>query len=411
MAKKIIPVDDQQDNVSLITLAFPDVPVFVLPDKDASLKIIQYKKDEYAKLTIKGLEDKDGYRAVNAAMLEMKNTRLALTKAAKQNVIDKVSSALKDFKADLALLEDGLSAIEADLRIKKDAIDDEKERLKKEAALLKQQAIEKRISDLFVLGAILDNNIYSFPYDAGLIINSVQLAEFEDAEFGELLEDVKTAWTVEQDRIKAEQEEALRLQQEQDEQAALQLEQAKQINAQAATLNEKQRNLRIKELKLLGAVQQDDDTYLFPDKPEFHLAPLSGLMDMDDAAWDELMYDIENFVPATDPLVKDTPDDATIQHLSSEPVHVNIPEQSLPELQLNDEPYVSPVSSIVADKEVGTVMKELIFTEDEPYTDFDISSKIYMRVYPDEFEKEAINGQSLANEGRLQGVNWCLIKK
>jgi len=60
---------------------------------------------------------------------------------------------------------------------------------------------DTRKEELTALGAKLDEGVYVFDYDDKLFISEYQLTYLTDAEFGDFLEDIKTAFAEEQTRI------------------------------------------------------------------------------------------------------------------------------------------------------------------------------------------------------------------
>lgn len=413
MAKRVkIEPAAEVTAVALLKPEFDKLPAYQLPDVEKSLAVIANKRKEYATLTINGVDDKQGYEAVKAGMAQMKDDRIAYVKAATENVITPADNLLKQFKKNLEKIVDEFKAGEQELRDKKDFIDSEKERLKAEAELAKVRIMQIRVNDLNVLGAIFDGNVYTFPYTETLMISAADVKDMTDAQFDEFLETVKTAFADEQTRLHEVRVQA-ELEEDRRRQEALQVQQQQQaIDAERKALVEKRTNLRIKELRLLGAEKQDDDTYLFPDKPGFHLAPLHALLEMEDGPWEELMYDIEHFTPATEPLVK-YPDTGN-SHLDAA-ISVDgastLFEAAIAEVA---EHAKSKVDGYIegADPHDGLVETTMRFFISDPYTDFDISPKLFMRVYPDIYVDEALNGiETVANQGMMQNLNWVIIKK
>jgi hypothetical protein len=274
--------------------AFIDLIKFA--KKDESIKIIKEKSAEYAKVKIDGIEDKANYALVAANMKQMKDDRIAFENAAYANVIDPLKKALKDYADDIDSVVEEFKAAEKLERDKKDFIDDEKKRIKKEREEAKAKAAQMRITELMVLGAKFDGQLYTFDYDAGLLINSLQLVDFSDEEYGEFLDEVKTAFAEEQTRL---HEEKLRLEEKENERL-LESERQRQLaqkNAdESKQLNERRTNLRIKELKLLGAIKKEDGDYIVPSADNY-LVTLYGIESAEDRSWDELIFDLENFKP------------------------------------------------------------------------------------------------------------------
>lgn len=136
MAKKTPPPAEQQPEteVSLIKAEFQAPAEFKFPNKEESLKLIQGKKADNAKLVIAGVNDKTNYDLVKTAMGEMKNSRIAFVNAATEAVITPVTKHLAKFKEDLEAIVDEFKAGEKDMRDKKDDIDEAKEKIKQDKA-------------------------------------------------------------------------------------------------------------------------------------------------------------------------------------------------------------------------------------------------------------------------------------
>jgi hypothetical protein len=52
------------------------------------------------------------------------------------------------------------------------------------------------------------------------------------------------------------------------------------------------------------------------------------------------------------------------------------------------------------------------FELEMPYTDSDISPKMFMRVYSDVYAEQALAGvDGIANQGKFQDLNWVILKR
>jgi len=425
MAKKVIkPVevvatetDIEQPSSTAVAIIEPitEKPTFIdlikFDKKDASIKIIKDKSAEYAKVTIDGVEDKVNYALVVANMGQMRDDRRTFENTAYANVIDPLKKALKEYADDIDLVVEEFKTAEKLERDKKDFIDEEKKRIKKEKEEAKVKAAQARVNDLIVLGAKFDGQLYTFDYDSGILINSLQLLDFDDAEFGEFLEEVKTAFADEQTRLHE-----LKLQEEADEVERLaEIERNKELaeknKEQEKELTEKRIKLRVKELKLNGLDVDDNGIWIKGGTP-FEVES-SAIAEMPDAAWDDLISDIENYVEPEriNPL---TPDEVyAVPEFAKEfeegavasdvalGDHVN----SFADQFVREEPaeieYIDLITEVT-----------LTFDWDQPFTDFDISGKLLMRLYPDEYRAEAVDGIDIvANQGQVQGLNWLILSK
>ena len=384
---------EQKDtDVALLKIDFMAPAEFKLPNKAESIKIIAAKREHNKTLVIAGVEDKTSYEAVKEAMAEMKNNRIALVDAATTSVITPATNYLSKFKEDLNAIVDEFKAGEKDMRDKKDAIDAEKERLKEEKRLAQQRVIEARINDLFVLGAVLDAKLYTFPYDGSLVINSLQVSEFDDKEFGEFLEDVKTAYADEQERLNFEQQLVAERELEAKEEAQRQRELAQQNEQQAIALNEKRAKLRTKELTMLG-FYYDGASYLNEAKP--HIIEPSAINEMPDAAWETLIEEISLYVPF---------EEEVLPEVSFFPGGVRQGPEIPEEFQQTD------VETLV--ETISVVLEELRFERNNrPYVEIKLTTKMFVRVFPDEFTGEANDGVEAVNHGIFQPrMSWLVYK-
>lgn len=395
------PESEQETGIAIIQPTFAPLAEFKMPTLDESIAIIKKKRDKYALLTIDGVGDKEGYEAVKLAMGKMKNDRIAFFNAATENVIDPANKYLKQFKTDLEKVADEFKAGEKELRDKKDFIDNEKERIKAEAELEKVRIMHTRVNDLVVMGAAFDGMVYSFPYDQTLMITAADIKDFSADEFNEFKETAQSSFAVEQQR-----KETARLQQIDEENERLmqqnQVEQQAIVNQQEATaLIEKRTKLRIKEIKLLGYSDDGAECYAPAAESKMPVVHKESLEAMEDISWDELIYDLEHFTPAEDLLVKEEPDP------DNEPLHHEAHgycDYKVPS------PNAEPETLAEKLAEVGLVEEILRFDKEEAYTDIIISKKHVMRVYPDHYTEEALEGYSaIGGQGKLQSLNWVIL--
>lgn len=389
--------------------AFIDLLVF--PQKEASLKIISDRRAEYDKVKITGVDDKANYTLVVAQMSQMRDDRRAFENAAYANVIDPLKDKLKEYAADIDIVVEAFKAAEKAERDKKDFIDNEKKRIKLEKEEAAARAVQKRISDIGLLGGIFEGNSYTFPYDGSLFISSLQVNDFDDEEFAEFLKEVTDAYDAETIRLQEVEDARLRQIELNKEQAIQVAAQAQQNEADNLKLLEKRTSLRLKELKMAGfnITEADDEKYIHPVNPMvFHIDEIKII---EDEQWDELIYDIEHFVPEVEPLVNDLPDE--VQTITEDEVVVGFGAPTIhygdvvaSELGLGDhvEPEEKPVFL-----EEGAIILPVFFSNEHPFIQFDISKKLAMRVFPECFMMEACENQQVANEGELQELKWIII--
>ncbi len=164
-----------------------ELSLAVLDKREADLIVLSQK---YKDLTIKGVEDKEGYKLVHDGRMELKNTRVAITKDAK---------ALRDpaiaFQKKVIEKENSLIAIidkeEARLAAEEKRIDDEKSRIKAEEERKETERINARM-----------NQLSSYGYAADFMTIKHQ----SDEKFAETLTEAKHQYDLEQARLAAEAE-------------------------------------------------------------------------------------------------------------------------------------------------------------------------------------------------------------
>ena len=392
MAKKT-----EQSSNSLLVV--PEA--FLIGEQQINKEILLASKEADTKLVIHGIGDKENYDKAVKLKASYRTTRTTLEKVRKE-----ISKPYQDFVSDLKKKTDALGAIceEAEDYFAGiiAPIDAEKERIKEEKALAAQRALQARINELFVLGAKVSGDRYFFDYDSSLIINSLQLKEFNDEEFGDFLEDVKTAFAEnehrkaeearlaeeaerlrieEQERLKAEQQaEARRLQKERELQ-----------NAQEKELKLKQYKLRVKELNMAGfAWDADKARYLSKEKP--HSIEVAAIEEMPDTAWESLLFEIESWVaPQPDP------------------------EDELPVFQnpMTMEDVITDIEFEEPEDE-RVFIRELRFDMDNSHIELPVSAKHVVRIFPMELRNNAITYQKIINEGVVlqnHGLFWAVLTK
>ena len=283
---------EKQNTTSVTNLSVPTV--FKIADSEINKETLLSQRIEDTKLIINGVSDTAGYKKAIELRGLYRTTRTTLERVRKQ-----MSEPHQEFVKQLKKTTDELGSIAQQGEIYFDemitAIDNEKERIKTERVLAEQKRIAGRISELTALGAIFDGENYCFPYSEVLIVTPEDVRELGIQAFSDLICDIEVEYDKEQDRLTKEKEnQALLAQQQADE--AEKVSQQQLANQEAEkVLAEKTKALRMKELRLMGAVLQDDGTYKVTDKPTLHLAPLSVLLEYSDEEWDQLIVEIDSF--------------------------------------------------------------------------------------------------------------------
>lgn len=189
--------------------------------------------EQYGGMTIAGVDDKAGYKAVYEARQVVKKTRVGLQKYGKDLREDAQAWAKKVIAEEKRLVAP-LENLEASLQAEEDRIDAEKERIKAEAEAKEKARVQARIDRLAQYGFAIDlEHVTNLP----------------DADFEAVVLEAKSAWETEQEekaereriakeeaeRLAAEQkakdEELARLRKEAQEREAQQEEQRKKDQA------------------------------------------------------------------------------------------------------------------------------------------------------------------------------------
>ncbi len=108
-----------------------------------SEKIEEYRS-KFGALTIKGIDDKEGYENVTKALSVLRSTRVAIEKTRKDLKADSLEYGRR-VDAIAKELTSSIEALEVPLSSAKQSIDQEKERLKREKAEAAQRALEEEI--------------------------------------------------------------------------------------------------------------------------------------------------------------------------------------------------------------------------------------------------------------------------
>jgi hypothetical protein len=146
-------------------------------------------RDEYMALTIKDLDDKEGFALVHTARMTIKGKRVEVTKAGKDlraesNAYNK--AVLEEEKRILGLL----APIEDHLEAEEKKITDEKERIKNEARIKEEEKIKARTAQLFELGMTWNGTLYGMLEFA---LSYADMKEATDEQFDTFCEKVKVS--------------------------------------------------------------------------------------------------------------------------------------------------------------------------------------------------------------------------
>ena len=391
MAKKT-----EQSSNSLLVV--PEA--FLIGEQQINKEILLASKEADTKLVINGIGDKENYDKAVKLKASYRTTRTTLEKVRKE-----ISKPYQDFVSDLKKKTDALGAIceEAEDYFAGiiAPIDAEKERIKEEKALAAQRALQARINELFVLGAKVSGDRYFFDYDSSLIINSLQLKEFNDEEFGDFLEDVKTAFAEnehrkaeearlaeEAERLRIEEQERLKAEQQAE---ARRLQEDREIQlAKEEELLKKRYALRVKELKMLGYILQPNGIDFIKEGIKQHIPTTIWVENLSEEQWEAEIKFLESY---------------------TEPA----PEDELPVFQ-NPMTFDEVIPNIEFEdpEDERVFIRELRFDMDNSHIELSVSAKHVVRIFPMELRNNAITYQKIINEGVVlqnHGLFWAVLTK
>lgn len=121
--------------------------------------------DEYMPLTIKSLDDKEGFKAVHAARMTVKNTRVGLEKTRVALKADALAYG-RAVDAEAKRLFELIEPIESHLDKEEAKITEEKKRIEREAAEKKRLALQIRLDTLLGFGVVATVSVVESMPDA-----------------------------------------------------------------------------------------------------------------------------------------------------------------------------------------------------------------------------------------------------
>jgi hypothetical protein len=203
---------------------------------------IQELKDEFGALTIEGVKDKAGYEKVKKAWNVVRTVRTGFEKKGLElrNQYKKILTAISGEEDRLISL---VTPLEDELLAKWKAIDNEKERVKKEQEEAEQKQLMTRLEQLVGLGMKLDGSFYRIGDTISIDIATLRTLPADQYEKLVLAVQAKFK-ELEDARIKKEQQEEADRKKLQDEQDKLKKEQ-EQLRAE-------RREIRVGKLELIG---------------------------------------------------------------------------------------------------------------------------------------------------------------
>lgn len=363
----------------------PAIPEkFFVEGKEYSIIAVKEMEERADKLIKKATPETYGDKKLWDQVAELKQEAVKM-RTQPENKRKEIVKPVNDFLTNLKSKTDAIGTEAKKVEEKlKDAIQkrenwEEEKRKEEEAAKLKRT--NERIEKLIALEASCDpiRGTYSFVFDSGAtVINKVQVEEFDDEEFDEVLEDIRTNAIA--------QKEADRLAEEK------RIQEAKDLKDKEDKLVEKQLKLRTKELTMLGAGFANgawivNGVYFHPE----------DLRDLDDDAWEAKIEESQQ-----EPELPEAPEDNTPEE---KPVSTLKP-VAAGYIYGNEDPDITPIHedqlSAVINENVkahedhqakvnGDVHIEFVFSKDKPFIEHNFAGTSKIRLFPEEYAEEAEN--------------------
>lgn len=232
---------------------------------DVAEAAVEQYKEKFLPLKINGIEDKEGYAEVAQAlklMVKRRNEIEAKRKELKEDSLKYGRAVDSEAKRLTALL----APIEEHLKAEKQRVDDELERIAKQAEMERLQKIQQRSNALYDLGAVMINDEFIFKNiftNEEVTLHKLNLDTLNDADFTDYLNAfaaAKEAFDAEKSRREEEAENKAKLLREQEErirEAERKLQEQEQKLKEAEEAIQKQRlHNRISALINAGFVQR-----------------------------------------------------------------------------------------------------------------------------------------------------------
>lgn len=267
----------------------------------ADSKIAEMKQ-AYGGLVISGPDDKDGYKAVKEAWNDTRSRRTGLEKKGLElrggyGVITKAIKKEEDRLIEL------LTPLEDELYKKWKAIDDEKERAKKEKEEAEQRELMVRVEEVMNMGMTLKDGMYVIGDTISVDVASLRAmpadqyekfkaaVQAKAAELKKIADDLAEKKRQEEEKLRQEQEKLRKHQEEFAEQLRqFRLAQDKlEQDRQAAARMKKQ--MRTNELVGMG-MEQKHNQFVFDNGFRFVGIDIAEAHDMEDADWVKKVEDL-----------------------------------------------------------------------------------------------------------------------
>lgn len=384
-------------------IAFPETPaVFNVQYKEGEIKehsLAEVKKLEtelnelLVKADEKSYENKELWEKIDRVRINAKDQRTKLS-AHFKTAMKPVNEFIDKVKGKVKGIEDGAKTVEtkAEEAIKKRANwEAEQIRLAEEAKL---KLVETRKESLRDLGGKfnIEAGIFTFSYDASIVINNDDMYDLSEEDFEKEMEYVRKSYKEEQDRIEKEKKDAIKAQEDADK-AKLEAE------------KKKEELLELRSMILLsGGYEKDDAGY----HKNGYTITEEVLIEMSNAEMIALTKTHDIPVPSEEPepVVEEmeavpTPDDVTLpepEPISKEEEEDMTPAPDIspaPSKQVMPDPLENVVSGMVnehnehQDKVDQVVRLELVFSKDNPYITINMGKSVVMITH-ESFEDVAL---------------------
>lgn len=272
----------------------------IQPDKQIKLEVAKLNladtaiaelKKQYGDLTINGVDDKAGYKAVKAAWSEVRSIRTGLEKRGLA-IRNRIAQITKAVSKEEDRLIDLLAPLEEELQKKYRAIDDEKVRVEKEAQEKEQQRLMQRLEELVGMGMRLTDGFYRIGDTISMDVAT--LRALPDEQYQKLKDTVQAKATeiADQQRLKDEEDkrERERVKAEQDKLKADQ----ERLEQDRRQMIADRREVRLGKLENLGMELQEGPTeFMIFDTLAINVDEALG---MEANAWSKLLLETTNAI-------------------------------------------------------------------------------------------------------------------
>lgn len=148
---------------------------------------IQELKEQFKDLTIEGIDDKKGIKAVSEAISIVRSLRTGV-EAKRKDLKNFYLNTGKGIDAEAKRITELLLEVENPLKDKKQAIDDEIQRIKDEEERVEQERINKRVEALKTAGIQFDGSFYSI--GSNISVDLITIKDLKDEDFEKLVQKV-----------------------------------------------------------------------------------------------------------------------------------------------------------------------------------------------------------------------------